>query len=213
MGYLDGFNKSNASAEQQAAFKYIITDLLRDNKRGSDKSQTIGASNMEDTYPASFVPSLFYVFLYIGGQENKMGTKTFYDMVPVILCTGFDGSKVTGINFNFIPNNVRAGFMDLLTNGFKKYYEEDIFEESPKVDETLGFLLSNPKELSTLMAMAKDALHFDFSACVRSYDIKNIYRPRMIENDMLDAIVNLSFSDAVRGINLAKLQMQLISEK
>ena len=168
---------------------------------------------MEDTYPAKFVPSMFYVFLYVGGQENKIGTNTFYDMIPVIMCTGYDGGMVTGINFNFMPNNVRAGFIDIITGGFKQYYEEDIFEENAKVDETLGFLMSNPKELDTLIKFASEQLHFNISSCMRKYDVSKIFRPRMIENDMLDAVVNLSFSDAVRGINLAKLQMKLISTK
>ena len=211
MSYLENFKKGGASG-QQDAFQYIINDLLRDNKTGADKLTSIGGVDMESSAPVSFVPSMFYAFLYISGALEKSGSVEFYDMVPVILCTGYDGTKVTGINFNFIPNDVRAAFLDILTGNFKEYYEEDIFDDEFRVNEDLGFVLTNPEEFNKLITISKNLLKYDVSKCIRTYEVKRIFRPRMIENDMLDSIVNLSFKDAVRGINLAKFQADLISQ-
>lgn len=210
MSYLENYIKNRSAEAQQNAFQYIVNDLLRDNKTGNDKLQTLTGVDMERKAPVQFVPSMFYVFIYVNGKE-KSGNVEFYDAVPVILCTAHDEKSVTGINFNFMPNNIRAAFIDILTGNFQDYYDNEQYSDEFRVNEGLGFVLTNPASLSKLMELCKVLLKFDVSKCIRKYNKNQIFRTRVIENDMLESIINLSFKDAVRGINLAKIQMSGIA--
>jgi len=213
MGYLEDYNKSKGKASETAAFNCLVNDLLRDNLMGDEKQRELTGLDMEKLAPTNFIPSMFYIFAYFNGEKSVLGDASFYDMVPLILCTSFDSKNVTGINFNYVPNDVRAAFLDIITGSYPSFYEHDMFDDGFKVNEKLGGKLVDRKNLTSVLDLMKDRLGVDLNKCIRTYNRKNILKSRMIEMDMWKYIPFLTFKDSVRGINLAKVQHALIEDK
>lgn len=212
MRYLEDYLKNKSGNMEALAFDYLINDLLRDNLTGNDKQRNIGGLNMEKDAPTSFVPSMFYIFVYFNGEKSVLGDAEFYDMVPMILCTSFNTESITGINFNYVPNDVRAAFLDILTESYKSFYDHDMFDDGFRVNEKFAGKLIDTVSLTAVLDLMKTQLKVDLNKCIRTYKRKNILKARMIEMDMWEYIPYLSFKDAVRGINLAKVQMSLVHD-
>ena len=123
--YLETYMKSNKGQMEKEAFDFLVTDLLAKNLRGNDKQRTLTAHNMEDMLKNQFVPSMFYLIMYAKSDKPEtIGHNDFYDVCPLIFCTGVNDKFITGINFNFIPNDIRARVMDLITESQQKFYDE-----------------------------------------------------------------------------------------
>lgn len=213
MGRFVDLYKEGGSKYEKLSFEYLVNDLLRDNLSGNDKEREVTGLNMEQDSPTNFVPSMFYIFAYFNGEKNIMGDESFYDMVPMILCTSVDQKTITGINFNFVPNDVRAAFMDIITDSYSQFYDHDMFDDGFRVNEKFGGKLIDQKNLTVILTLLKEKLGVDLNKCIRTYNRKRILKSRMIEMDMWKYIPFLSFKDAVRGINLAKVQLSLIQQK
>ena len=213
MGQFVDLYKEGGSKYEKLSFEYLVNDLLRDNLSGNDKQREVTGLNMEQDSPTNFVPSMFYIFAYFNGEKNIMGDESFYDMVPLILCTSVDQKTITGINFNFVPNDVRAAFMDIITDSYSQFYDHDMFDDGFRVNEKFGGKLIDQKNLTVILTLLKEKLGVDLNKCIRTYNRKRILKSRMIEMDMWKYIPFLSFKDAVRGINLAKVQLSLIQQK
>lgn len=210
MSFLEDYTKNKGGKYEEISFNYLINDLLRDNLFGNDKQREISGLNMESDSPTNFVPSMFYVFAYFNADKSSMGDVEFYDMVPLIFCTSFDAKTVTGINFNYVPNDVRAAFLDIITESYPSFYGKEMYDDGFKVNEKLGGRLVDRKTLSFILNLMKERLGVDLNLCIRTYSRKNILKSRMIEMDMWKYIPYLSFKDAVRGVNLAKVQLGLV---
>jgi hypothetical protein len=119
---------------------------------------------------------------------------------------------VTGLNFNFLPNDVRARIMDLIVESNQKFYQEIETSNinSIKVNNPLGSILISDKGVSSFLLFVKSKTGLDVSKCVRTYDRKNIMNVRLIEYDEWHYIPYLSFKDSIRGSSLANVQRDII---
>ena len=119
---------------------------------------------------------------------------------------------ITGINFNFIPNDIRARVMDLITESQQKFYDEmeTTNIKDVRVNTPLGSLLISENGVSAFLSFIKAKTGVDLSKCVRIYNRSNIVNVRLIEYDEWGYIPYLSFKDSVRGANLANIQRDVI---
>lgn len=205
--FLETYKKGGASMEGDA-FDYLVGDMLIKEKRGADKAREITALDMESQSPVDFAPCMIYTFLYISDKPEIINDKVFSDMVPVILCFTANSHTVTGLNFNLIPNDVRASILDLIVNLNK----EPMYEDDGKfqISETLGKLFTLEHGVSSFLKAIENETGLNVSSAVRTYSIKNIRKSRMIEYDMWKYVPALSFKDAIRGAGLADLQAGMI---
>lgn len=202
---------SNIKDKEKESFDYLITDLMVKDLYGADKSHTISAQNMEQKMPTNFVPTMFYIFMYATPEQQNGG---FYDVCPLILCLSCNRTTVTGINFNLLPNDLRARFLDILTGDFQEFYD-DIEKtaddnDEPKINKMFGNGVVSQKGVKALLQYMTAKTNINMSSCVRQYDRRFIFKTRMLEYDDWEYITFLSFKDAVRGASLAKLQADLI---
>lgn len=206
--YLELYKKGDKKMEQEA-FNRIVNDLLRDNLKGAAKQKEVTSVDTEGA-ATRFVPSSFYIFGYLCADKDKPTGGAFYDAVPMIFCTGATPKSVEGINFNFLPNDVRAAFIDIITGSYPSFYGREVYEGKPAVNENLAAKIVDKKNLGTMLVLLKSELHVDLSKCIRTYDRSKMLNPRMIEVDEWKYIPFLSFKDAVRGATLAKAQMSVL---
>lgn len=208
MGYfLDLYKKGGASMES-SAFDYLVGNLLIKEKRGIDKATEITALNMEENAPIDFVPAMIYTFLYVSDAVETAGAKYFKDNVPVILCLASTEKLVTGLNFNMIPNDVRASILDIIVNLTK----EPIYDDSGKfkANEVMLKLFSLPKGVTGFIKAIENETGLNVNSAVRTYNTTFIKRCRMVEYDAWKYVPFLSFKDAIRGAGLAELQADMI---
>lgn len=205
--FLNMYKKGGASMESNA-FDYLVGDLLIKEKRGSEKAKELSALDMESKLPVDFVPAMVYTFLYISDKMETTGTKMFKDAVPVILCFTATTKTVTGLNFNLIPNDVRASILDLIV----KLTKAPIYDDSGKfkLNEPMAKLFTAQGGVAAFIKAVENETGLNVSSAVRTYNIGNIKKLRLIEYDMWKYIPALSFKDAIRGAGLADLQADMI---
>ena len=214
MSYLSDYNGPDRSRKEKEAFDVLVTDLMSHNLTGPTKSKELTAQDMESHMVTNFMPTMFYIFMYVRQQPEKMKKTEFYDVCPMILCTSVDTKTVTGINFNIIPNNIRAVFLDIVTGDYQQFYNEMRITSPDRmvVNNKLGSILTSEKGLSYIIAYINAKTGVDLSSAIRKYDRSCIIKTRMIEYDQWHYIPFLSFKDSVRGASLAALQAELIDK-
>lgn len=213
MKYLETYMNSDRGKMEKESFDFLITDLLSRNLRGVDKQRTLTSHNMEDALKNQLVPSMFYILMYAKSDKPEViGKNEFYDVCPLIMCLNVNDKFVTGLNFNFIPNDVRARIIDLIVESNQKFYQEMETSNinSIKANNPLGSMLISDKGVSSFLLFVKSKIGLDVSKCVRTYDRKNIVNVRLIEYDEWNYIPYLSFKDSIRGSNLANIQRDVI---
>lgn len=207
--FYDDYEEGLYKGKDKEAFNLIIKDLLQNDARGASKQRSLTGYDMESGAMTTFVPSMFYVFMYHNPSKDD---PSFYDRVPMILCTGFGNGTVTGINFNYLPNDVRALIIDTVIEAYPEFYDESNLSGG-------GFKL-NKKFAAGLLGGGTTAMikmlstkaKFDIASAIRTYNLKNVIKTRMLEYDMWKYVPFLSFKDAVRGINLAKTQIDIVND-
>ena len=214
MTFLEQYQKGDRSYYEKEAFDVLVTDLMSRNLTGQRKSRELTALNMEQDMVSNFVPTMFYIFMYVSNSPEKLKDTEFYDLCPMILCTGVDQKYVMGINFNFIPNNIRAVILDIITGDYKDFYETmtTTVPNGAVVNNMLGSILTSKDGLKNIMIYIKMRTGVDLSSCIRRYDRSMIVKPRMIEYDQWHYIPFLSFKDSVRGASLAAVQAAVIEK-
>lgn len=213
MSFLSNYKKNERSKLENDAFQYLITDLIQDNLIGYKKTRELSALNTEQLSPTTFIPSMFYIFMYTSTRMETVKGFSFYDAAPLILCTGSDNNYIKGFNFNYIPNNVRAVILDIITESYPEFYKSALDGDGNfKVNNQFGSLLTNADGLDKFMNFVKNKTNVDISKAHRNYLRKNVIKCRMIEYDMWKYIPYLVFKDAVRGVNLADVQLSTIDK-
>lgn len=208
--FYDNYESGRYSGKDKEAYTLIVKDLLQNNSVGKYKQKSLTGYDMESSAMTRFVPSMFYVFMYNNPEKDD---PSFYDRVPLILCTGFTNTTVTGINFNYLPNDIRALFIDTILEAYSDFYtEENLSGDIFKINEKFATGLLGGG-LSTIVKIFKNVAGVDIGNAVRTYKLQHVIKSRMLEYDMWEAIPNLSFKDAVRGINLAQAQIDTIIPK
>lgn len=198
----------NPTAFEKEAFDVLVNDLLRDNKMGAVKQRTLSGMDMESRSPARFVPTMFYTFIYVSKDIEESKEGEFYDRAPLIFCTKFTPDALFGLNMNLLPNDVRAEFLDVLVESYRDFYKDESSEDF-RINEKLATVLQSSNLLRGFFDLLKQSkIKFDLNQVLRVYKVKNIFRSRLIEMDMWKYIPFLNFKDSVRGINLAKLQVE-----
>jgi hypothetical protein len=184
----------------------IISDLLQYNLKGDDKQKSLTGYNMESDAMNKFIPSMFYIFLY----NNPNSKNEIDDYVPMILCTGFNHKNITGINFNLLPNNIRALFIDFILDIYPDFYtEKNLNSGKLEINVKLTSILID-KGASVLIEAFKLKTGYDLSTVVRVYNHDYIIKCRMIEYDMWKYIPLLSFNDSLRGLKLVSEQLKFV---
>ena len=156
---------------------------------------------------------MFYLIMYTKSDNPEViGKNEFYDVCPLIMCLSANDKSISGLNFNFIPNDVRARIMDLIVESNQKFYQEmeTTSINSIKTNNPLGSLLMSDKGISSFLLFIKSKTGIDVSQCVRTYKRSNIVNVRLIEYDEWSYIPYLSFKDSIRGANLANIQKDVI---
>jgi len=210
MSYLDDYKNNKSSERENEAYDYLVTSLMVDKTMGAEKTNTIYGMNMEKKLQGKILPSMFYIFQYAPPVPEKMGNKTFIDSVPLILCTGVSERTVSGLNFNMIPNDVRAMILDVIHDGYKDFYDKKIQSMTDAgINEEFASILVNNDTFEKFMTLVSSKCSIDLRKACRTYNKAYMSGIRMIEYDQWGQIPNLSFKDALRGMSLAEMQIAM----
>ena len=151
--------------------------------------------------------------MYTSPNMESMKGFNFYDAVPLILCIGFDGEVVKGFNFNYIPTDARAAILDSIVDSNPEFYSSALDGDGNfKVNTTLGSVLIDDNGYNWFVNLIKFKTGVDISKTLRTYSRKNVKKCRLIEYDMWKYIPYLVFKDAIRGANLAEVQLATIDK-
>ena len=210
------YKDSRLQSMSAQATQSLVQMLLVDNIRGQDKLQEITAMDMESTFNKTVYPSMMYTFLYDSPDVEQINNRTFKDHIPVILCMSFDGNYITGLNFNLIPNDIRADILDIIYNAFTSFYKDKLSNAvtsgTAVLNEQFASILINERSRTDFLHILNAKLGMDVSNAYRTYSIKYIKNIRLIEYDNWKYIPFLSFTDSVRGAGLASLQKEMVDK-
>lgn len=202
---------------QDLAMKVLVDYTLGSPRYGADKAVELTAMDFEKDFISDFVPSMIYTFMYDKGDENIIGKAVFFDRVPLLLCCTNKDGYITGINFNFIPNDIRALFLDEIYKAYKDFYENALADAAESGTSTfnseLASFLIDDSTRKAFFNLMDAKLGYPISTAYRKYDKSKIKNPRMIEFDVWKYIPSLVFKDAVRGANLVDIQREIIANK
>lgn len=213
MGYFSQLYKTgDKKGYESQAIEFLVGDLLDRKLKGPTKSKQLSAMDMESSAPDIFIPSMFYTFMYTSPTIETAGKFKFKDRIPLILCTSNDGKYVTGLNFNMIPSNIRATILDMIVESNKSFYENKIYStDSFIINNTFANSLIDENSRTEIFNIFNRKTGIKVSNSFRVYDMAYIMNPRMIEYDTWKYIPFLNFRDAIRGVELGKLQIEMAS--
>lgn len=194
---------------EKLAFEYLVTDTLDKNLRGPYKSKQVTGMDME-SYTRDVYPSLIYTFKYNSEHIDKQGNYEFRDYVPVIFCMYVDKDYIYGINFNLLPNDVRAKLLDVISDTNPEFYSYGIYNEGLQLSNTLMSQLMNEESRKKLLQVFDSLAGIKVSNAYRKYKKTAIENIRLIEYDVWDYIPSLVFTDSIRGASLAAVQKSII---
>ena len=214
--FVEFFN-NNFKDTKDLAFDYLVTNTLGSPKFGQEKLVELPGIDFESTFNKHMLPSMIYTFKYETKSKDSIGKANFIDYVPVILCVTNEDKFITGINFNFLPNDVRAEFLDLIYNAYKEFYSETLSDAVKKnkavLNEEFASFLIKEDTRQSFFKLMESKLKYPITTAYRKYDKTKIKNPRMIEFDMWKYIPSLVFVDAVRGAGLVEIQQEIIANK
>ena len=202
-------NLSDKRTLEKLAFEYLVTDTLDKNLRGPYKSKQVTGLDME-SYIRDVYPSLIYTFKYNSEHIDKQGNYEFRDYVPVIFCMYVDRDYIYGINFNLLPNDVRAKLLDVIGDTNPEFYSYGIYNEGLQLSNALMNQLMNEESRKKLLQVFDSLTGIKVSNAYRKYKKTAIENIRLIEYDVWDYIPSLVFTDSIRGASLAAVQKSII---
>lgn len=206
-------NIGNSSMLDEAR-KRLVANTLTSPLVGDNKIVDLESTDMESKVRVQFTPSLFYTFFYLAENDIIAGVSAV-DYIPLILCAKKTGKFVEGINFNILPNEMRAVMLDAIDKSFDNYYTgrglNDAQAGELAINETFGDILLNDSKRIQFMKYFEAKTGVSIMSAYRKYNISHISKPRMIEYSDYKYIPLLIFEDAVRGIALNKLQNKVIN--
>jgi len=187
---------------------FLVKDTLTSPKYGKEKLREVSGMDMEDASQTDFVPAMFYTFLYKSPTMFTNKNAPFLDVAPLILCTNISETRVQGFNMNFLPNDVRARLLDVIVESNPEFYEDETSDDF-RTNEKLAMTFMDQNGMQGFLDMMKrTSVKFDLGHALRTYRRDFISNVRLIEMDMWKYIPFLNFKDSVRGLNLAKLQVE-----
>lgn len=212
----DFYNKNFNDETKKLSFDYLVTNTLGQPKFGREKLVELTGMDFESTFNKTLIPSMIYTFKYETKAKDEIGKAKFIDYVPVILCVTNQDGYVTGINFNFLPNDIRANFLDIIFEAYKDFYTNKLSDAvsngTAVLNEEFASFLINEETRTAFLKLMEGKLGYPISTAWRKYSLSNIKNPRLIEFDMWKYIPCLVFNDAVRGAGLIEIQKEIVSQ-
>lgn len=213
--FVDFYKKNiGNSAVLDEARKRLVNDTLSNPLIGDNKLTDLESIDMESQVKVQFMPSLFYTFLYLAENDTIAGVYAV-DYIPVVLCAKKSGKFVEGINFNILPNDMRAVMLDAIDNSLDNYYTKRGLREAQSgklaINETFGNILMDDSKRIQFMKYFETKTGVSIMSAYRKYNISHISKPRMIEYSDYKYIPLLYCEDSVRGIALNELQNKVIN--
>lgn len=213
--FVDFYKENRGNADVLAYAKQVlIGDTLSKPLLGLAKLQDLESSDMESKISEPFMPSLFYTFKYVAETDVIAGMPAV-DYIPIMLCFKKSGKYVEGVNFNLLPNDMRAVILDAIDKSFDNYYTDKGLNEAQKgelaINETFGSILVSDSGKMQFLKYFETKCGVPISKAYRRYNLSHISSMRMIEYGNYKYIPLLYFDDAVRGASLSKLQDAVIS--
>lgn len=181
------------------------------NAVGEQKIIELSGMNMEEKLGGEMLPSLFYTFQYASPFSEQEGALVFKDVLPLIMCVWNEGDKVGGINFNMLPNNVRAMLLDIIYGTNPTFYDNDVYNGS-MINEPFANALVNPESRKNVLLAMSDKTGVNIGSALRVYSKQFIANMRYIEYDMWKYIPFLNYTEGVRGASLADIQKSLLAK-
>ena len=207
------YKKSDRLSYENMAMEYLVNDILRDKLRGPEKSKQMTGMHMEDSYRKEVIPSMFYTFMYNSPEEFAMGKVGYKDVVPCMLCTNITSDCISGMNFNLIPNNIRAEILDIIYSSYKSFYDTELSKaverDAAVINEPFATTLLNATTRKAFLSYLDDRCGIKVSSSYRNYRREMITNIRMIEYDTWKFIPFLVFRDSVRGGGLSAIQAEM----
>lgn len=211
--YLSKFDGIVKIANDVLFEKYIIQNRAGANKLTyiEDTDQESVIRRLNGGFP---VPGFVYTFIYKPSQDeinvvrSGRGLERYVDHVPLVFCTGTDKLSFSGINLNVIPPLERLKFLQMFYESFESFFKH------VEVSTQNGVLALNKKFLDVVndqrgSDMIRDwsmATESAFSYGYRKYSTKKVDRLRMVEIAEWQYIPFFSSTDAVKMLNIARVQ-------
>lgn len=212
MGFYDDYrNNADKRALEKLAFEYLVTDTLDKNLKGPSKSKQVTGMDME-SLAKTIYPTMVYTFKYNSEHLDKEGKYEFRDYIPVIFCMNIDKDYIYGINFNLLPNDVRARLLDVIAKSNPRFYSYGIYNEGLQLSDALMANLIDENKRKELLRVFDGLCGVPVSKAYRRYKKEFIENPRLIEYDVWSYIPYLVFTDSIRGANLAVIQKSMIED-
>jgi hypothetical protein len=218
MGWFSDFYKQNSSNEDMIyrGYKTIVSNNLQTKLTGVNKMMNIDSMNMEESLmSAGFIPSMFYIFQYTPVEVTTINDIDFFDYVPLMLCTSNKDNVICGVNFNILPQDVRAFLLDVIYDSNPSFYGEQLRSalrsNKPIINTELGNVLINKESFVSFANLIKVKSGVDITPAFRSYEIKNIKYARMIEYSDWKYIPLFNFNSSIRDAELKYVQESFYS--
>lgn len=213
--FVDFYKENRGNADVLAYAKQVlIGDTLSKPLLGLAKLQDLESSDMESKITEPFMPSLFYTFKYVAETDVIAGMSAV-DYIPIMLCFKKSGKSVEGVNFNLLPNDMRAVILDAIDKSFDNYYTGKGLKGAQQgeiaINETFGSILVSDRGKMQFLKYVENKCGVPITKAYRRYNLSHISSMRMIEYGNYKYIPLLYFDDAVRGTSLSKLQDTVIS--
>ena len=209
------FYKDNiGSAESvELAKTKLIKNTLSEKLVGEQKLVDFDSSDMESKIKGSVLPSLFYTFMYKAEEDVISGIR-FSDAIPVVLCFKRSTKWLEGLNFNLLPNEVRAAILDIIDKSTDNYYSEKgknlAINGNIAVNETLVGVLADDNQRMALLNLLEKRMGVSIKSAYRRYNLSHIENLRLIEYGDYKYIPLLCFESSVRGAGIAEIQKKVI---
>jgi hypothetical protein len=208
----------NSFAESKdLATKVLVDYTLGTPKYGADKSVELTAMDFEKDFITDFLPSMIYTFMYDSKIKESINGTEFIDRVPLLLCCTNVGGYISGINFNFLPNDIRASLLDEIYYAYKDFYTNTLSDAvtngTSTFNKEFASFLIDEKTRQAFFKLMESKIGYPISAAYRKYNKEYIKNPRLVEFDVWKYIPCLVFKDAVRGVNLVDFQREIITNK
>lgn len=170
---------------------------------------------MEDVLPKKPFAGLIYTFIY-KGPNSSVGKISFVDYMPMILCCGYVGDYIYGINLNYLPGDYRAVLFDMINDTNNNFFTEDGLYDAQRgmvsICQELFKTLVFDDGRKAFFELYKSKCGVDLYRAYRKYNIKNIENLRFVEYPLYKYIPLLSHTDAIKGADILMVQKSVVSK-
>lgn len=213
--FVEFYKENIGSAEMvELAKTKLVRNTLSEKLVGSQKMVDFESSDMESQIKGSVLPSLFYTFMYKAEGDTISGIK-FSDALPVVFCFKRSTKWIEGLNFNLLPNEVRAAVLDIIDKSTDNYYSDKgknaAINGKIAVNETLAAVLVDDNQRMALLNLLERKMGVSIKKAYRRYNMSHIENLRLIEYGDYKYIPLLCFEESIRGAGIAEIQKKVIS--